>query len=59
MSTYRVFRVVDFERRGQPIDIEVDSDSEAIRKAEQHLDGMDLLLWEGTRFVITLRSKKQ
>jgi hypothetical protein len=55
MTTYRVFKVADFERRGEPMEIQADSDSEAIRKAEQYLDGVDLLLWEGTRFVVTLK----
>jgi len=58
MTTYRAYPVVDFERRGDPIEIEADSDSEAIRKAEQLVNGVDLLLWDGTRFVRTLKSKQ-
>jgi hypothetical protein len=57
MALYRAYKVVDFNRSQPPIEIEADSDSEAIRKAEQYVDGADILLWEGTRFVITLRRK--
>ena len=57
MATYHVFRVSDYLRRGEPIKIDADSDAEAIRKAEQYLDGVDLLVWAGSRFVITLKHK--
>jgi len=58
MSIYRAYKVIDFDLRGSPIEIDALSDSEAIRKAEQHLDGADLLLWQGTRFVTSLKSKE-
>ena len=57
MALYRAFKVVDFERSDPPIEFEADSDSEAIGKAEQYVDGADILLWENTRFVMTLKSK--
>jgi hypothetical protein len=44
MATYHVFRVSEYLRRGEPIKIDADSDAEAIRKAEQYLDGVDLLV---------------
>ena len=57
MPTYRLYKVADFQRQGVPVEFDADSDSEAIRKSEQYRDGADLLLWEGTRFVITLKNK--
>jgi hypothetical protein len=56
---YRAYKVSDFNRSGPPIEIEADSDAEAIRKAEQYVDGADLLIWQGTRFVITLKPSKR
>ena len=50
MMTYRAYRVADFVRQGAPFEIEANSDTEAITKAEQLLDGVELLLWQGTRF---------
>jgi hypothetical protein len=57
MGLYRAYRVINFERSERPIEIEAESDTEAIRKAEPYVNGADLLLWEGTRFVITLKRK--
>ena len=57
MAMYRLYKVIDFERKGPPIEVEADSDAEAIRKSQQHVDGADLLLWQGSRFIITLKHK--
>jgi len=57
MSLYRAYKVIDFKRADLPVEIEADSDAEAIHKAEQYVNGADVLLWQGTRFVMTLKQK--
>jgi hypothetical protein len=58
MAVYHLYKVLDFDRRGRPIEVEADSDAEAIRKSQQYLDGADLLLWQSSRFVITIKHKR-
>jgi hypothetical protein len=58
MAFYHAYKVINFERSESPIEIEADSDAEAIRKAEPYVNGADILLWEGTRFIITLKRQK-
>ena len=58
MATYHAYKVTDFNRAGPPIEIEADSDSEAIRQAERFLIDGSLLLWQGVRFVITLKPQQ-
>jgi hypothetical protein len=58
MAVYHLYKVLDFDRQGRPIEVEADSDAEAIRKSQQYLDGADLLLWQSSRFVITIKHKR-
>jgi hypothetical protein len=57
-ATLSAYKVVDFNRSGPAIEIEADSDAEAMGKSEQYVDGGEILLSEGARFVVTLKSKK-
>jgi hypothetical protein len=59
MGVYHLYKVVDFNRDGPAIEVEANSDDEAIRKSQQYIDGADLLLWHGSRFVITLKRKQE
>jgi hypothetical protein len=58
MAVYHLYKVIDFNREGPPIEVEADSDDEAIRKAQHHVDGADLLLWHGSRFIMTLKHER-
>jgi hypothetical protein len=58
MAVYHLYKALDFDRQGAPIEVEADSDAEAIRKSQQYLDGADLLLWQSSRFIITIKHKR-
>jgi len=57
MPTYRLYRVSDFDRVGDPIEISAASDDEAMTKAAPYVDGTDVMLWDGPCFVMTLKRK--
>ena len=59
MAVYQLYKAVDVNRDGPPIKLEANSDDDAIRKSQQYLDGADLLLWDGSRFIITVKHKQE
>jgi hypothetical protein len=59
MPQYRIYQVRDNHIAGPPIEIEAESDDAAITQTKQMLDGADLELWNGARFVIGLRSQEK
>jgi len=44
---------------GPPEIVECADDQAAMQKAKQLLDGLDLELWDGPRFVVGLKTKDQ
>lgn len=57
MPDYRVYLIKSNHFEGPPDVITCDSDAEAIEQAKQLVDGHDVELWEGPRFVIGLKSR--
>ena len=57
MPYYRAYRIKDNHITDAPTVIEADTDAVAIEQAKQFVDGHDVELWQGARFVIGLRSK--
>jgi hypothetical protein len=55
MAAYKAYRVKNERIVDQPIVIEADTDASAIEKAKQLVDGCDVQLWEGGRFIIGLK----
>ncbi len=51
MPEYRVYRIKDGHTAGVPAILSCDTDQEAIEKANQLLDGLDVELWQGARVV--------
>ena len=56
MPYYRAYRIKDNHITDAPTVIEADTDAVAIEQAKQFVDGHDVELWQGARFVIGLRS---
>ena len=56
MTKYRVYLIKDEHIAGPATLIEADGDPAAIERARQFINGCDVELWEGSRFVIGLRS---
>jgi hypothetical protein len=57
MPDYRVYKIKDNHVAGTPVVITCDSDQEAIQQAKSLVDGHDVELWDGSRFVIGLKSQ--
>ena len=55
MAEYRIHRIKNDHIAEPPIVIEAEADSGAIEQAKQFVDGGDVELWHGPRFVIGLR----
>jgi hypothetical protein len=55
MPDYRAYRIKNNRVDGVPTVIACDSDQEAIQQARKLMDGHDIELWEGPRFVIGLK----
>jgi len=55
MTKYRVYLIKDEHIAGPATLIEADGDPAAIERARQFINGCDVELWEGSRFVIGLR----
>jgi hypothetical protein len=56
MAEYRVYRVKDNHISGPPSIIVADDDQHAIEQAKQLVDGYDIELWDGPRFVMGLKT---
>jgi hypothetical protein len=56
MPEYRAYLIKDRHVAAAPTMIEADADDDAIEQAKQPVDGHDVELWHGARFVIGLRS---
>jgi hypothetical protein len=56
MPAYSAFCVKNGQIVGAATDIAADNDQAAIEQAKQLVDGCDIDLWEGGRFVIALRA---
>jgi hypothetical protein len=57
VTEYRLYQIKEKHIAGPPTVIEADGDRAAIELARQLPDGCDAELWEGSRFVIGLRSR--
>jgi hypothetical protein len=58
MPRYRVYRLENGHFVPEaPTPIDAGDDAKAIERAEQLVDGHDLELWDGARFILTLKSK--
>ena len=55
MAAYRVFQIKDKHIAAAPTVFEADTDQVAIEQAKKFVEGCDVELWEGPRFVIVLR----
>jgi hypothetical protein len=57
MPAYRVYSIDQTGHVSRPPEIvECADDQEASQKAKQFVDGLDLEVWDGPRFVIGLKS---
>ena len=56
MPDYRAYQIKGDHVAGVPIVITCDSDHEAIQQAKKLVDGHDIELWDGSRFVIGIKS---
>ena len=60
MSAYRIYSI---DRAGHiirpPEIVECANDQEAAQNAKQFLDGQEIEVWDGSRFVIGLKAKVQ
>ena len=56
MAEYRVYQIKDNRVAAPPTVIEADADPAAIEQARLLVNGCDMELWEGPRFVISLGS---
>lgn len=59
MPEYRAYLIKDAQFAAAPTIIEADADDVAIEQAKRLIDGHDVQLWQGTRFVVGLRSKAE
>jgi hypothetical protein len=57
MSEYRVYKIKNDHVAGAPVVITCDSDREAIQQAKKLVDGHDVELWDGPRFVVGIKSE--
>jgi hypothetical protein len=56
MADYRAYRIENDHVAGVPIIITCDNDQDAIREAKKMVDGHDIELWDGARFVAGIKS---
>jgi predicted O-methyltransferase YrrM len=56
MADYRAYRIKNNHVDGIPTVITCDNDEEAIKQAKQLVNGADIELWEGARFVRGIKS---
>ena len=57
MTAYRVYRIKDKHIRDAPSIVVADNDQQATEQAKQLVDGCDVELWDGPRFVIGIKSR--
>jgi hypothetical protein len=57
MADYRAYLIKNNRVDIAATIIKVDTDTEAIEQAKQLVDGHDIELWQGPRFVIGFKSK--
>jgi hypothetical protein len=58
MPDYRAYVIKNNHVAGVPVVFTCDSDQEAIQQAKKLVDGHDIELWDGSRFVIGIKSKE-
>jgi hypothetical protein len=56
VTAYRAYTVANGRITDAPHVIECATDDEAIERARQYVDGNDIELWEGPRFIRALKS---
>jgi hypothetical protein len=56
MPDYRLYKIKNNHIAGVPVVFTCDSDQDAIQQAKKLVDGHDVELWEGPRFVIGIKS---
>ena len=59
MPQYRVYRLNNKHIAGPPVIVVCDNDEDAIKQAKQLIDGHDLELWDGRRFVAILQTHEK
>jgi hypothetical protein len=57
MAEYKVYRIKNNHVAEPPVVFEAPTEPTAIERAKQLVDGCDVELWQGTRFVIGLRGR--
>ena len=57
MSEYRAYKLRNDRIADPPSIVVADTDQDAIEQAKQLVDGNDVELWSGPRFVIGIKSK--
>jgi hypothetical protein len=55
MTEYKVYRIRKDEAAEAPVVFEAESEAAAIERARQLVDGCDVELWQGPRFVMGLK----
>jgi hypothetical protein len=56
---YRVYELKDFNFVGSPTELEAADDATAITIAQKFLNGSELQIWQGNRFVVTLKPERE
>jgi hypothetical protein len=56
MAEYRAYRIKNNHIAEPPRIISADNDQQAAEQAKQFVDGCDVELWDGPRFVIGMRA---
>jgi len=56
MPDYRIYKIKNNHVADAPVVVTCDSDREAIQQAKKLVDGHDVELWDGPRFVIGIKS---
>ena len=59
MPQYRAYLIKDKHIAAPPTLIEADADHAAIEQVKKLVDGHDVELWEGARFVVGLRASDE
>ena len=57
MAEYKVYKIKNDQLFEPPVVFESPEEAAAIDRARQLVDGCDVQLWQGTRFVIGLKGR--
>jgi hypothetical protein len=56
MLRYRVYPVEDGHVVNPPVIVMAETDHEAVERAKQLVDGLDIEVWDGRRFIGSIKS---